>query len=226
MAPGLVFAQGTNWRQRGDRFEGVITSRDISGGYFSLVGVHLEGQGELRRDSDRLSIVFWQPSAQKLKVKVWDPDSNYWMVPTRRNYEGGRQVFTWPTTEVLKPLGLNYGKLKVLVTDSAETVVYPSALVSQLSNAGTKSYRFVFDSKGGVQLDGRIIRETGGQPQLLKQFRVIENYPGTVHIRWDGRDRSGNPVAAGLLRLQLEGDIYLSDSEDYITSDIQFQHHD
>ena len=224
--PAILSAQGLNWRQRGDRFEGVVTRRDISGGYFSLVGVHLEGVGKLRPQAGRLSIVFWLPAAQQVHVKVWEPGTNYWMVPARKKYNSGRQLYSWPATDVVKPLSLDYRKLRVLVTDSRETIVYPAALFTHPGDTGPKTYRFLFDSKGGVELSGKIFRDTSGRQVVFKRFEVIADYPGIVQIRWDGRDQSGNSVEAGMLRLQIEGEIFLSDTDEYITTDIRFRHDD
>lgn len=222
----LLYAASLNWKQRGDRFEGVVTSRDISGGYFNLVGVHMEGTGKLNPQAGRLSVQFWLPTAQKVHVKVWEPGTNYWMVPSRKKYNSGRHIYSWPATDVVKPLSLDYRRLRVLVYDSTETTVYPAALYTHPIDIGHRTYRFLFDSKGGVELQGQIIRDTGGRQVILRKFSINEDYPGIVQVRWNSRDQAGKPVKAGVLRLHIDGDIFLSDTDDYITTDIRFRHYD
>ena len=84
-APGG--AQDVRWRDRGDRFEG-IRAQNISGGYFELLGVHVEPEPRAR-GTERLWVSVPLRESEELRVRVWEPDSGYEMVPKRLTFRPG-----------------------------------------------------------------------------------------------------------------------------------------
>lgn len=216
-------AQDLSWQDRGDRYEGVV-ARDISGGYFTLLGVQLEGGEQLQAGAARLQISFWLPSPQTLNIRVWEPRSNYWMIPHAKKFSAHAQSFAWPLTPVIRGLNLNLELLQVLVANENETLYFPARLSTAAPALSEPRYRFTFDSKGGVELEGVIVREAGKALQPLKSFAINEEYPGTVRVRWDGKDSEGRLAPEGVYRLQLKGAIYLNDSEEAMALDIRFMH--
>jgi hypothetical protein len=119
---------------------------------------------------------------------------------------------------------LNLEQLQVLVANENETLYFPAQLFTSTAAAADRHYRFTFDSKGGVELTGTIVREFGKELQPLKKFVITEEYPGKVHVLWEGKDGEGREVPAGVCRLQLQGTIFLSDSEETLTLDVRFMH--
>jgi len=226
----LATAQGVAWRDRGDRFEGVISSREVAGGYFDLLGVHLEtgGQalsgGELAPSSTTLNISFWLPAPETVSIKVWEPKKNYWMVPHQKSFAAGKQSFSWPVATVVKPLKLPVDRLQVLVSNSQETLYYPAQLYARAPSSEKKRYRFSFESKGGVELKGAFWRKAGDRLVAVKPFTLVEDFPGVIHVSWDGLDQAGKKVPSGIMHLRMEGAIFLSESDERINLDIPFWH--
>jgi len=220
----LSTAQDVAWRDRGDRFEGVISSREVSGDYFQLLGVHLEEGRELGPSVAALDVTFWLPARETISIKVWEPKKNYWMVPHQKSFPAGKQSFSWPVTPVVLPLKLPVDKLQVLVSNSDETLYYPAQLHAGAQPSEKKRYRFSFESKGGVELKGAFLRKTGDRLVAIKQLTLVEDFPGVVHVAWDGLDQAGKKVSSGVMHLRLEGTIFLSESDEKINLDIPFWH--
>ncbi len=152
-------ARDVFWADRGNRFEGIITDRNVSGGLFELLGIQVEGEDKLDRTASNLTVSFSLPAPTTISLKVWEPHTNYWMVPKQKDFPAGYQSFSWPVSMVLEPLGMDFTKLKVLVTDTAETMYYPAHLFTDIRKIGAKRYRFTFESKGGFELKGTISRK-------------------------------------------------------------------
>jgi len=219
-----VTARDVFWADRGNRFEGVITDRNVSGGLFELLGIQTEYEDKLDRSASNLTVSFSLPAPTTINLKVWEPHTNYWMVPKQKDFPSGHQSFSWPVSMVLEPLGLDLAKLKVLVTDTAETMYYPAHLFTGIRKIGTKRYRFTFESKGGFELKGTISRQIGNMLIPVKFFDLLEDYPGILEIEWDGLDDKGGPVQSGIMHLQLEGFLYLADSDSDLVFNLQFWH--
>ncbi len=218
-------AQDLAWQDRGDRHEGVIARENISGGYFKLLGVRVEEGEQLQKTAVNLQISFWLPSPQVLNIRVYEPHSNYWMVPHAKKFSAQMQSFAWPLAPVIRALNLELQQLQVLVADENETLYFPARLFTSAPPASADwRYLFSFDSKGSVELAGTITRESGKQLVPVKKFTLTEEYPGRVRIVWDGKDSAGQETPSGVCRLQLQGSIYLSDSEETLTVDVRFMH--
>jgi hypothetical protein len=189
-----------------------------------LLGVQAGTAGSLDQSASNLTVSFSLPAPTTISLKVWEPRTNYWMVPKQKDFPAGHQSFSWPISMVLEPLGLDFEKLKVLVTDTTETMYYPAQLSTGTRKMGAKRYRFTFESKGGLELKGTIFRQSGNMLIPVKFFDLMEDYPGTLEIAWDGLDDKGGPVPAGIMHLQLEGFIYLTDSDADLVFDLRFWH--
>jgi hypothetical protein len=220
----LSLAQDVSWRDRGDRFEGVISRREVAGGYFDLLGVHLEAGGELAPPLTILNISFSLPTPENISIKVWEPKKNYWMVPHQKSFAAGKQLFSWPLSPVVLSLKLPIERLQVLVSNSQETLYYPAQLFTRLQPSEKKRYRFSFESKGGVELKGAFLRKAGDKLISVKPIALVEDFPGVMQVTWDGLDQTGKKVPAGIVHLRLEGAIFLSESDEKINLDIPFWH--
>lgn len=217
-------AKDVNYSDRGDRFEGVITRKDISGDYFNLLGIQIVNGEHFDPSSSHVNLSFWNPSPANIHIEVFHPKKNYWMFPKKENYAGGSQVFTWPVETVIKPLKLNVAELHVRVKDISRNLFSPARIFTGTQTMKGNTYRFSFESEGGVELKGSILREDNNILMPVKQFELVEDYPGVVCITWDGLDQKGEKVPTGVYRLCLKGSIYLRESEEPLTRDIAFMH--
>lgn len=217
-------AQDTRFSDRGDRDEGVITTQEISGGYFSLSGVQIEAGPEDLVSATRLRVAFWLPESERPAIKVWLPAQNYWMVPHSQEFGAGEQSFSWPVATVLKPLGVDVTRLQVLIANEEQTLYFPAKLEADAKPAGEFNYVFSFVSRGGVYLKGSIVQMTGNGFVVAREFAAEEKPAGNVRFRWDGRDESGEMAPAGIYHLRLEGEIWLANRDDSLSIHVPFVH--
>lgn len=214
-------AAGVQWSDRGNRYEGVIGERDVSGGYLKLVGLSL-GPGPKTPRAEVVRLGFRLPRAARLQVRVWEPESNYWMVPHTREYAAGEHYFEWPAGDVLRPLGLGVKRLLPLVAVEEGSLHVPARLGTGSAAAAGEGYRFWFDSRVGVEAKAAI--RDGRNGAVVVRFEVIEDYPGLLRLDWDGRATGGEVVPAGELELYLEGVLLLSDSDRPFSTSLRFLH--
>jgi hypothetical protein len=57
-----VLTKDVFWADRGNRFEGVITDRNVSGGLFQLLGIQVEGAADLDQSASNLTVSFSLPA--------------------------------------------------------------------------------------------------------------------------------------------------------------------
>lgn len=201
--------EGCEWRERGDRSEGVWKEATmISGGSFELMSMRYRSSpgGE----GSELKLFFWQPEAGELdELLVWKPlpsptndDVAYKMEPAAKRFDAGLQQFSWPL-DLIERLGLSADHLHTRIRNSRGLV--PGLLTSGGSPAPTDGYVFVFESGAGIDADCTITPEGGGDP--IATFECYEEYGGEVAVEWDGNDKSGQVAADGLYRLTIDGEM-------------------
>ena len=214
-----TFAIDVNYSDRGDRDEGV-RSKPVGGSDFKLLGIRVNEGGHLDQSSSQINLSFWQPSPENVTIKVWEPKTNYWMIPhqnqTKSNKDSNIISFSWPIDPVIKPLNLDITKLQILVKNETENLYYPAQLFTRTHAAQGKNYQFIFKSEGGVSLEGTISRVDKNIPDPVAHIELEEEYPGIVNIAWNGLDISGKEVPTGIYQLSLKGRIYLSESSESI----------
>ena len=209
------------WQDRGDRFEG-IRPENVGGGDFELLGVHVE-PCPLDRQAPRLYVSVPLREATELQVRVWEPESGYWMVPTRKNFQPGKP-FDWPRDAVLARRNVFVDQLYVLATDPLEVLHFPARLTTSAPPSEVARYVFRFRSRGGVSLQTRIAREEDGRLIDVRTDRRDERYGGLLSFSWDGRDAAGSVAPAGVYHLKLDGKVYLQSDRD-VNVDVRFVHH-
>ncbi|HZF08750.1 MAG TPA: hypothetical protein VFE33_08180 [Thermoanaerobaculia bacterium] len=214
---------GCKYAHRGDRFEG-IGVRQVSGGSFDLLGVEVRPPSLPAPAGDQVHLYFWLPGTETPAIEVWEPGSNYWMVPDKKSYGAGLQDYAWPRREVLGPSGVELVGLHAKVRNHDETVYFP-ALVSTAPKAPAGGvYSFVFKSGAGVDVKCQISRSAEGRIVPVRQFRFNEDSGGTLRIEWDGKDDQGQPVPAGIYVLRIKGEM-LAETLRPLTLNLTFLHH-
>lgn len=192
----------TCWSDRGDRFEG-ISSQQVSSG-LELLGVHYLRAGGINASAPRLHLFFWLPEPVSPQIVVWQPRTNYMMMPKDRRYPKGLQSFSWPRQEVIARLGVNADTLYLRVHDSRD-VYFPALLSTSEKPTPAGSYAFILQSAGGIDARCTVEHEVDGRMAPVRSFRVEEEFGGILQIKWDGLDDHGKPVVAGTYALRLQG---------------------
>lgn len=208
-AEGLAHAadcKGCDLTRRGDRREGV-KANPVSGGTIDLLAVEYRPAGAAPAAGPDMHVYFWLPQPEKPVIEVWDPASNYWMVPDERHLGRGLQAYSWPRREVLEPLGLGPGDLFPKVSNRDKSLYYPALVSPGPQPAPGGGYSFAFDSGAGLDVLCTISRQEEGKLVPVRKFRFSEEMGGTFRIPWDGKDDQGRPVPAGPYLLRLRGEM-------------------
>lgn len=210
------------WSDRGDRFEG-IASRQVSGGCCELLGVQYKRAEKIDANASKLRLFFWLPESASPEIVVWQPSTNYMMVPKDKKYAKGLQSFSWPRQAVLEPLGVNIDTLYTRVHDSRE-VYFPALLSTSDRPKPAGSYLFILESGGGIDARCTVEREANGKLTPIRSFPFKEDFGGVFQVGWDGLDDQGKPAAAGTYVLRLKGLLDGETIED-LNYTIRFQHY-
>jgi hypothetical protein len=199
----LPVVADSSWRDRGNRFEG-IRAENVRGGYFELLGLHAGPSPPRDPRAPQLHLSVPLAAEAELRVRVWEPDRSYWMVPHQSRFAPGDD-FSWPRGAVLEPEGIDVQQLYVLASDPKETRYYPARLSTQPASAPVESYTFHFASGGGVSLSGMIAREEEGRLVEVEPITIEKGFGGAVELTWDGRGQDDAPVPDGTYHLRLSG---------------------
>ena len=216
-----AFAGDLSYSDRGDRHEGVIGEKLVSGAWFELIGVQLVTEQPIAATTSPMQVVFCLPEpSESVSIKVWEPERNYVMRPKQNRYVSGRQVFVWPRGPVLEELQMHRDELRPLVRDSNSGSYYP-AVVQQAEDLGaTSGYRLVFMASAGVNLVWEMYAEIAGRTVMVAESSLRSQFSGEVAVQWSGRLASGEPCPPGEIFLHLEGTV----SSNYIDHDLSFVH--
>ncbi len=206
---------------RGNRHEGVAT-RQISGGSFDLVAVEYRAAPPTG-DGDEVKLYFWLPQASNPYIEVYEPRSNYLMLPIRKQREPGLVSFAWPRAEVITPLGLAVEGLFLKVWDD-DDVFYPGYLTAGPAPSSGGTYAFVFQSGAGIDVQGLVSRAQGNELIEVRKLSFQDELGGTLRISWDGRDEQGQLAPPGVYTLRLKG-YMLAEVLRPINEKIAFQHY-
>lgn len=218
-----LVADNLYYSDRGDRHEGIKTEEPISGDSFKLLGIKIDDGCQIDPSSPELTLSFYLPSPDTIYIKVLHPDTNYMMVPKKKNFSEGNNTIWWPTEPVVKPLKLDITQFQILVRDSTETLYFPARLFTQKSSQRPiKQYQFTFETAGSVDFNVSIFREDNDERVLVKQLKLATRSPGIVPVGWDGRDNSGKKVSSGTFILRLEGLLRLTNSIETKEKEVPF----
>jgi len=211
------------WSDRGDRFEG-IKGQPVSGGCCEVLGVHYRQAEKISTNATRLNLFFWLPEPLSPEIVVWQPSSNYMMMPKDKPYAKGLQKFSWPRQEVIAPLKLDLDTLYTKVRGLGD-VYFPVLLTTSAKPKPTGSYVFFLESSGGIDAQCTIEREVDGRLTPIRSLRhVQEEFGGPVQIEWDGLDDRGKPAGAGVYVMRLKGQLE-GESIENLNYTLHFQHY-
>ena len=214
-------AADLSYSDRGDRHEGVIGEKLVSGAWFELIGVQLITEPPSAATDSPMQVVFCLPEpGESVSIKVWEPERNYVMRPKQNRYAAGRQVFVWPRGPVLAELQLQRDELRPLVRDRDSGRYYPAAVQQADDLGATSGYRLVFMASAGVNLEWEMHAEIAGRTVTVARSAEHSRFSGEVAVQWNGRLPNGEPCPPGEIFLHLEGTV----SNRYIDHDLIFVH--
>ena len=196
-----------DYHSRGDRFEGV-RPHEVSAAGLSLIAVEFKAAKRVAAPSSPLYLHFWLPTPTDVNIQVWEPKTNYVMAPRQTHFSKGSQVYSWPSQEVVAPLGLQLDNLYPLITGPQGAPYYPALLSTSKDETRGQDYIFIFNSSAGVQLTCVISHDEHGELTPIKQFSADQNFARTFSVSWDGLDSRGKPVPSGPYYLQLTGNLF------------------
>jgi hypothetical protein len=211
------------YAKRGDRHEGV-GERQVSGGSFELLGVEYLTGEKPAAPGEQAHLSFWLPAPETPVIEVWEPRTNYWMVPDRRPFDRGFQAYTWPRGEVIAPLGIDLAGLYPKISNRDKTLYYPAAVSSGPKPPPDGRYVFIFRSGAGIDVYCTLSRDENGKMVQVRRFRHSEDLGGTLRIPWDGKDDHGNPAPDGTYVLRLKGEM-MAETHRPLTFNLTFLHH-
>ncbi|HKI00537.1 MAG TPA: hypothetical protein VKK31_01020 [Thermoanaerobaculia bacterium] len=218
--------QTCGWRDRGDRFEGIATEQIAGGGgCCEIVGIHYKRAGKIDASASRLNLFFWLPAEATPDIRVWQPSTNYMMVPKLKKYPGGLRSFSWPRQDVIGQLGVNLDTLFTRVHDDSRKVYFPVLLSTSSNPEPAGSYLFILESGVGINARCTVEREAGGKLTPIRNFPWQEEFGGILQIPWDGLDDKGKPAAPGTYVFQLSGQ-QEGERIETLNFKVRFQHYD
>jgi hypothetical protein len=227
-----VQAADVQYRNRADppRKEGILRGKPISNNRFGLLGVGVDAQVEHIDKPRYVSLIYWlpvqedlRPSSGSLRAEVRKFSDYYLMEPAALTDVAGTNTFRWPTTPVLRSLGLHPSELTLIIFDSDTRVYFPGCLTYERAAFTQRGYRFDFFLQGSLQTAVTIVREREGMPlERIASFNARFRNRNIITIRWEGRTSDGQYAPAGFYRLQLRGRQQLYNRDISLAKEVRF----
>ena len=194
-----------DYRLRTDRYEGVLP-KPISGYGIELLGAMVESQQGAALP-ETLALSFFLPSqeAAYITVREREPRKYYWLDRLYPNqWRGGTtNVFRWPASEVLQPLGLATDELVALARLSADAPQGYERVAPVFLGAspGTEigAYRFTLKLRSTSMLSYQLYGPGTTEP-IVSEPRRRRAGRAPFQVRWNVQD-----APEGLYRLVFEG---------------------
>lgn len=223
---GLAVAQRQlEYQERPYAFEG-IKPRPVSGFDLELLSATIEHEVKAIEIGDRLHLRFFldRERAAYLVVREIDQRLYYWLDKAKLSPIVGYNTFSWPTSNVLRQLGISAADLGVVVRldkeepGALETVAPASLSTTAVAGTAVRGYVFAFKLREDAQLRGTIFDETKGTPVFAADLgRQRGGRP--FLLRWD---LTKSPAPAGSYRLVLKG--YVLTTNDPVSQVVRFVH--
>lgn len=205
---GLVLAgfidEALVYRQRGDRFEGV-KSKPVGAPDLELIGAVIDGGARTSPLPEDMAVSWFLEREGRvfLTIRERQPETFYWLdkIPASGWRAGAHNTFTWPSGDILAPLGLEPTDLAVLVRiDSDIPRVKETVAPALVDHPPTPSclYRFTFRPQMAMEVRAELKGPGGYEEVLGSSRRLSAHLPHD--IRWQA---AGKPP--GHYRIEIEG---------------------
>ncbi len=221
VAFGAVLAAGpalsqprVDYRDRGDRFEGVRRF-PVSGYTIELLAAQATYKEPLPAGTTpaiyRLRFFLERPAPAHVVVREVDNRHSYWLdklQPATPWRAGFANQFAWPTSDVIGKLpGLGLYDLGVVVRLGSESpsdleTVAPAVLYHSALPAAIAGYEFAFKTNATARLELSVERSDGTPVEPPPEPRVLRSWPfgAPLRVTWDA-----SHARAGEYRLRVSG---------------------
>jgi hypothetical protein len=228
--PSAVWSQDpteTEYRDRGDRYEG-IRPEPVGGGEIELVSALVDYREPTAIETDvcRLRFYLSHPGPVAITVRELDGRHYYWMdrlVPPRPWKTGFDNIFSWPAEAVIRRVSdLQFEDLGALarLTGSAPSSVEkvaPVILYHESPPSEVEAYIFTFEPSHDARIDGAVLARGATEPLRQWTFK-LKRGGEPFAIRWDCAGRPDGPYT-----LKLSG--WFLDDNFPIDQTVHFHHH-
>lgn len=208
---------------RGNRREGIVNAKNVSGFQIDLVGLQIEPANPITAARQDLYLLL--PSAgmkeaiqiETMAISVDEFDSNYRMQP---EVVSGAPIsppcdtdapmraeswFCWPLRDVIAEKRVPLTKLVGRATD-AQGRLHPVLIApDEIEARSPRTYHFAIRSAGELEAKWRILELDG--TQIGQPVDVPEMPPGIVDVSWNPAN-----VPAGWYRFRVDGKVYMEDA--------------
>jgi len=219
-----------NYSLRGGlRYEGVI--KEPVSARFTLVSATLgREKWSKNQNPSKLNIRFYSPSKTKANIRVTEINrfASYRLDAVQSNWsEGWNRFGPWPTSDVIKPLGLEANNLGITVTESESPndsgQLFPAILFEKKIPSLLEEYTFIVRSSTGLSpLAWSLFRIEGGRNlKVASESSYIEKLP--AGNPFDIRIRA-KALVEGYYKLRIKGELVSLDQEAIVRKTYIFYH--
>lgn len=225
LALGMA-GDGLSYRERGHRHEGV-KPKPIDGYTIELLGAMAEPIPSPSADfSDRAAVSFYleRDEPVHLFAREREPEDYYWLDRVKQPSpwrQRATNTFSWPSGDVLRPLGLRPADLLVLVRlgpDKPRSDERVAPVLLELAAGGRKvgGYRFTFRTQAAAKIRHAVY---GPASEPLEPFTPHVQRAAAVpfEISWKANDKP-----EGTYRLVLQG--YFTADNRRLAQSVEFFH--
>lgn len=193
------------YRDRGNRMEGIKKIQLHGGADIDLLGVRLDGAPIPPIDSLKsVQLRFYLPASVRMKIKVKDLiDKSYEMTPHKQFWKNGWNSFIWPADAVLRRIRIQIQELVVSDSIHAATsdFVVPYLLAEENTLFQRQNYMFIFKTTGRAEITATWFQKNNRYYEEIEKNDLEQpaNTPFSIERNFAATDREG------FYRLQLRG---------------------
>jgi hypothetical protein len=202
------------YRDRGDRMEGIRNLWETGGATIDFLGAYIDGVDFCAIDSVKwVQLKFYLEDSAQLNIVVSDlTNKNYWMIPHQKRWNQNWNAFTWAADEVLQKMSIQLHELVPKATKTGSSCqAVPVLLIREGGQPQRQKYAFVFESSGQAVINVNWLRKAENGFSKLESYQI--NEPAKTPFVVDREFKtSGAPDKEGIYRLQLVGKVNKYDS--------------
>jgi hypothetical protein len=216
-----------SYQRRADRYEG-IKPKPVSGFDIELLSALIDYRDHPEKLGERFHVRFFLPRSEDVHIVVRELDyRNYYWLDRVKPHAGWKagfgNVFDWPTSAVLQPLGMHMSELGVVARreherPSAVEKVAPVLFYQSQFPSRVPGYVFHFRLREDAKIKGAIYPAAGGDP-IVSLDLGRQRGGRQFALKWDV---SSAPAPEGSYKLVVSG--YLLSSNDPVSQVVEFYH--
>jgi|GEM_PF-5198632 len=199
------------YRDRGDRMEGIRSFWETGGADIDFWGAYIEGADFPSSDSIKsVQLKFYLPDSANLTIIVRDlRKKNYWMIPHQTQWPRQWNAFIWPGQEVLTkaPIQL-YELIPRAMTMETPFQVVPVLLGNDGFWPRRQKYVFVFETSGKAEILVTWLQKVEKGYKKLESYTLTEPAETPFVVEREFKPSSASESEKeGIYRLQLRCEV-------------------